>query len=325
MKPTFIKKTFSNRIVKTGCIVMAALAGVACGGSGSTITGISPEVINAPLENDAVTPPVVATVTGDTAIAADAPVVTPESVVAPEPISADPSAVAARPLTAESQALIADALARGSIRVMQAGDSITHGTRDSDSYRKAFASLMADAGCPITEVGSQSGTLHQSGFYAAHEGYSGHTADYFLEGRTTVSGENLGISHAVNFQKPDVVLLHLGSVDIFLGETVASTLAEVDQVIATIFDTKPDTMVFVANIIPWYDTSTDASIPQSIEALGTGIEQIVAESNNPLLALVDVRSGYSEGLMQADLIHPSASGDQHIADAFFDRIAPACE
>ncbi len=317
MKPISTSRKLSYQLLRTSSVVLLALTGIACDGGSIIMPGTA---VTAPVtQNDDTAIPPIASVTGDDEQEPSVTVQAPVPAVTPP----QPSALALQALSQEAKDLMAAAHARGSIRFMPVGDSITHGTRDSDSYRREFLSLMGEGGCSARTVGSQSSTFHQTGYYAAHEGYSGHTADYFINGKTTSSGENLGISHSVSYQKPDVVLLHLGSVDIFKGETVASTVAEVDQVIASIYDSKPDTVVFVANIIPWYDTSAGMEIPLSIEQLGDGIEQIVQESNNPLLALVDVRSGFNTGLMQNDMIHPNDEGDKHIADAFYDRVASA--
>lgn len=224
--------------------------------------------------------------------------------------------------TLQALELIETAANRGGARLMSVGDSITHGTGGTRSYRQELLSLLNDAECSFTMVGSQSGTVNNNGFYSAHEGYSGHTADFFLTGMETNSGINRGIRHSVDNQKPDIVLLHVGSVDLFKEQTVASTLADIDLIIATIHDAKPDTLILIANIIPWFDGSENNGLPASIRALGEGIEQMVRESTNSLLTLVDVRSGFDESFAQVDGVHPNDAGDRHIADAFFDVLHP---
>lgn len=221
-------------------------------------------------------------------------------------------------LSAQAQALLTGALSRGGVRIMPTGDSITHGIGGSASYRRELAGLLDTAGCNYRMVGSQSQSLTDTGFYGAHEGYSGHPADAFLTGNQTSSGNNPGIANAVNYQSPDLILLHIGSVDLFKGQTVDSTVADIAAVIDTIYENKPNTVVVVANIIPWYNDSRDAGLPNSIRVLGNRIQELVQSSSNPLLSLADVRSGFSEDMMQSDLIHPNLEGDTHIANAMFD-------
>jgi lysophospholipase L1-like esterase len=207
----------------------------------------------------------------------------------------------------------------GGFRVMAMGDSITQGVRGASSYRAALKGLMADGGCPVTFVGSQSASSPDVGFYGAHEGYSGHSTTDFLEGR----GRNAGAAVNVDYHKPDIVLLHIGSVDIWRDFDVEGTLSRIDQLVALIQSTHPNTFVLLANLIPWVDTSNGADKPVSVAELGDQIEAYVAQSGNPLLQVVDVRSGFAVDMLQKDLIHPNATGDAHIADAYFDHLYSA--
>ena len=220
-------------------------------------------------------------------------------------------------ISAQAQALLRGALSRGGVRIMPTGDAITHGAGGSASYRRELGGLLDAAGCVYRMVGSQSQSLGDTGYYGAHEGYSGHTADNFLTGRQTSAGNNSGIADAVNFQSPDLVLLHIGSVDLFQGQTVTSTVDDIAMVIDTIYQNKPDTVVIVANVIPWFNDTRDSSLPDSIRMLGTELQELVRRSSNPLISIADVRTGFSEDMMQADLIHPNDEGDAHIANAIF--------
>jgi lysophospholipase L1-like esterase len=221
-------------------------------------------------------------------------------------------------LSSQAQALLTGALSRGGVRIMPTGDSITQGIWGGASYRRELAAMLDTAGCNYRMVGSQSQSLTDTGYYGAHEGYSGHPADYFLTGYQTDSGNNPGIANAVNYQSPDLVLLHIGSVDLFKGQTVDSTVADIAAVVNTIYENKPNTVVVVANIIPWYNESRDAGLPNKIRVLGNRLQGMVESSTNPLLSLADVRSGFSEEMMQSDLVHPNLEGDTHIANAMFD-------
>ena len=89
------------------------------------------------------------------------------------------------------------------------------------------------------------------------------------------------------------------------------------MVIDTIYQNKPDTVVIVANVIPWFNDTRDSSLPDSIRMLGTELQELVRRSSNPLISIADVRTGFSEDMMQADLIHPNDDGDAHIANAIF--------
>ncbi len=249
---------------------------------------------------------------------------------------------------------LADRTALGQVKIMAVGDSITHGIPGTSSYRKDFTSQLEAASCNFVMVGSQSTSRESSGnpecedtgvigdgwgwdgtqsclvgvstatdvYLGAHEGYSAHRADHFLTGHDSSSGSNAGIQVAMQTYTPDVVLLHVGSVDLFNQQGVGNALNDVEEVLNTIYQTKPETLVLIGNIIPWYSDNPYAQIGEDIASLGDGIEQMVSERSNPLLKLVDVRSGFAESMMVNDLIHPNATGEAHIADAFMNVYQP---
>lgn len=197
-------------------------------------------------------------------------------------------------------------------RIMPVGDSITHGHRSVNSYRKPLEILLNTNNCDFTYVGSQQKNYFFDGYRAPHEGYSGHTADDFLYGRNNAAGDNRGIDDSMARFDPEVVLLHIGSNDINRGHSISSTVAEIDQIISIIHQHNNDTLVLLANVIPWYRAPQ-----QSVFALGNEIEAYVNQLADQRVKLVDVRSGYSRDMMISDGIHPNASGEAHIADAFF--------
>ena len=249
---------------------------------------------------------------------------------------------------ATASAFLADRTALGAVKIMAVGDSITHGVAGVSSYRREFTSLLEAESCSFTMVGSQL-TSRSSGidpecedtepvgdgwgwdgtqsclvgesssvevFRGAHEGYSAHRADHFLTGRDSSSGSNPGIRVSMETFAPDVVLLHLGSVDLFNEQGVSNALIDLDDVLDAIYEVQPETLVLMANVIPWFSDKPYEGIGRDIERLGDGVQRIVDERFDPFLKLVDVRSGFTESMMLDDLIHPNASGERHIADAF---------
>ena len=195
---------------------------------------------------------------------------------------------------------------------MAVGDSITHGVHGQTSYRKPLNDLLNQAGCSFRYVGSQNTNFLHSAFVSPHEGYNSHTVDEFLTGHSDAAGNNRGISNSMASFSPDVVLLHIGTNDAIRGQNISETIAELDQMIAIIFQQNPSATVLLANVIPWFRDAQAA-----VETLGDQIEVYEAQLNNPRVHLVDVRSGYTIDLMIDDRAHPNARGDAHIADAFF--------
>ena len=201
-------------------------------------------------------------------------------------------------------------------RIMAAGDSITHGvTRGSAaSYRKPFIALLEANSCQFAMTGSQTGNHFHNTFVSPHEGYSGHTADHMLNGRNDSAGNNNGIRASVGRYQPHVVLLHIGSNDMRLGQNIGETVGEIGQIISTALASDSAPMVLVANVIPWY---SNAATRTSVASLGDQIETYVARLNNPRVKLVDVRTGYRPSMMLEDMVHPNSTGEKHIADRFF--------
>jgi len=250
--------------------------------------------------------------------------------------------------------LLAERTAAGPVKVMAVGDSITQGIVGAASYRREFTNLMQTAACSFTMVGSQQTSLKSGGdpncedtgvigdgwgwdgsksclvggssdgnlYTGAHEGYSSHRADHFLTGHVSSSGDNAGIRVALETYSPDVVLLHVGSVDLYHQQTVASTLTDINNILNIVYETNSETLVLIANVIPWYSDNPYPEIGADAEALGDGVERLVADRKDPLLKLVDVRSGFTPAMMMSDMIHPNEIGEAHIADAIMSVYQP---
>ena len=203
-------------------------------------------------------------------------------------------------------------------RLMAVGDSITHGLLDpgpSASWRLPFTLQLDDAGCAFQMVGSQTSNALHNAFESPHEGYSSHEAGHFVTGHTNYAGENPGIFLSMQRHEADVVLLHVGTNDVILGQSNQETLQEIDHIVSTILDADGD--VLLANVIPTYTAEFLDGVDARNDELAPLIEAYVAQLANPRVQLVDVRQGYTRDLMFDDGIHPNDQGSQHIADAFY--------
>ncbi len=212
------------------------------------------------------------------------------------------------------------------VKIMPVGDSITEGYTPNPpngtglgtaSYREEFENWLIADGCSYQMVGQQT-TNYPSNptvFTSNHEGWSGHRVDELLD----ITEPHGGISGMMsNANNADVVLLHAGSNDIRIGQTPQSTANEISTVINQILSANSSATVLVANVIPWWGSAPNGNVTADIATLGDEIAALSVIANNPNVILVNVRNGFTQGMMQTDLIHPKASGEAHIADAFYD-------
>lgn len=247
---------------------------------------------------------VVADSSSDSPIAATDPAPAPAALPTPSPA---PSPAPVSTPTPETPAIT---------QIMAVGDSITHGTSRGPavSYRKPFIDLLNANSCRYQMNGSQTGNHFHNTFVSPHEGYNGHTADQILNGHTDDAGRNEGISVMVDRYQPQVVLLHIGSNDMRLGQNINETIGEIDQIISVALAADSAPTVLVANLIPWY---SNATVGANVETLGDQIEAYLTQLNNPRVKRVDVRSGYQRSMMLSDGAHPNPTGERHIANRFF--------
>jgi len=198
-------------------------------------------------------------------------------------------------------------------RIMPIGDSITEASGSRDSYRRPLWHLLKDAGVDIDFVGSRSGNrdgeVPNPDFDTDHEGHWGWKADRFLN--------NDNIANWSGTYRPDVILIHLGTNDIFGGQSVSSTIDEIGRIIDIVRDVNPRVMVLIATIIPTSDPSRPSLLPfnQAIPDL----VRLKDQPNSPVL-LVDQYSGFDAEVDTYDGVHPDLSGEGKMAQKWFDAL-----
>ena len=217
------------------------------------------------------------------------------------------------------------------LRIMAIGDSITEGfdwpgdglSQNIRSYRGEFVNLMNNSSCAYQMVGSLQSNFPTTGFTSNHEGYSGFRADHLNNGFSDGRLSSPGISSTMAIHNPDVVLLHVGSNDMLGGQSILSTIADIELMIDNILAANPGATVLVANVIPWYspiNNQFNSNIRGSIAQLGNDIIASLQNNPRPNVRLANVRNRFTPSMMQGDLIHPNALGEVHIANAFFDAL-----
>jgi hypothetical protein len=209
------------------------------------------------------------------------------------------------------------------IHIMALGDSITQGNPQNISYRRDLAFLLADNGYQADFVGSHSNYFWDPpvapDYDIDHEGHWAWKADEIIDGRDYNNGSGSGsLSQWLTGYTPDVALVHLGTNDMFSGDSVSSTVTELETIIGTIRSDNPSVIILLAKLIPTnnYDNN------QRIIALNNemdGIAQRNSTFQSPIV-VVDQFSNFDPATDTYDGIHANASGRQKMAQKWFEGI-----
>jgi acyl-CoA thioesterase-1 len=213
------------------------------------------------------------------------------------------------------------------IKIMPLGDSITSGTPSWASYRCDLENLTGVANFDyVGSVYGQMGNGTQVNPPATcnnpnhsnwtmldwdEEGHSGWRVDNILDGDP--QRPQLGkLENWAPAYHPDIVLIHLGTVDFGYNESVSSTVAGIGQVIDTLRAANPWVRIVLAQIIPSNSSSyTSTAIPQFNAALPALVAS-KARPSSPIL-LVDQYTGFNVVSDTHDGTHPNESGEAKMA------------
>lgn len=198
-------------------------------------------------------------------------------------------------------------------RIMPLGNSITQARAGRNSYRRPLWHRLQGAGYPVNFVGSQNsnhgGAPANADFDQDHEGHWGWTADQLLG----------GISGWAQAHRPDVVLMHVGSNDMFKEQDVNSTISELGQIIDRLRAVNPNVKILLAKLIQpaeWYGRR------YRVNQLNQAIPTLASQKNtaqSPVI-LVDQTQGFDAGADTYDGVHPNESGERKMADRWFEAL-----
>jgi hypothetical protein len=214
--------------------------------------------------------------------------------------------------------------------VMPLGDSITAAT----CYPQVLAQkLKAGGHTNFQFVGSQ--TTNQSCGSDApsvkSEGHGGYGVTYLpMNSKRSACTKSTGCGsygelQSWAMQKPDMVIMHYGTNDVWDGQPTADILAAYLAVIAEFRKQKPDVVFFVSKIIK-LDPSGCASCLASVQALAAALTDEWAITNSAPMSPVHVvdahDSGFdpSNGADAADGVHPTLAGATKMATAIYDGV-----
>lgn len=200
------------------------------------------------------------------------------------------------------------------VRIMPLGDSITAGP---GCWRALLWNQLQSAGhTNIDFVGSTSdgGSCNYGFSYDAdHEGHGGFSA--------VGIADNNQLPPWLNAARPDVVVMHLGTNDLWGGwQSMDTIMAAFTKLVAQMRANNPNMKIVVAQIIPHHgcgtcpaDTITlNNRIPGWAAGLSTGQSPIV---------VVDQWTGFNAATDTGDGVHPNDSGFRKMANRFYPALA----
>jgi lysophospholipase L1-like esterase len=196
------------------------------------------------------------------------------------------------------------------LKIMPLGDSITCALEFQASYRYYLWHRLLNAGYAVDFVGSLEGVFNghdplYPDFDWDHEGHSGYRAQDVLP----------EVKAWAQAAQPDVVLIHLGTVDMFEQESISYTLAALGGIIDKLREVNPNVKILLAQIIP----TRDAEVRAQIQLLNAQIPVLVKEKNSAAspVRTVNQYTGFNPWSDTVDGVHPNGSGEQKLGDNWY--------
>jgi lysophospholipase L1-like esterase len=216
--------------------------------------------------------------------------------------------------------------ASGAVRIMAIGDSITRATCWRDLLWQQLqqnnpggvdfvGTLQADYGCGV------------SGFDPDNQGYSSSLVTEVVAGVTNARTCDPYCPNMSNLQtafasaKPQVVLIHWGTNDVWNGKSSSSIAGAYSTVIDALRAANPSVVVLLAQVIPMNVTGATcsgcscASCSTAIPALNATIATFAAgkaTAQSPVI-VVDQYTGFDATADTRDGVHPNTQGSQKMA------------
>ncbi|RKN46788.1 GDSL-type esterase/lipase family protein [Streptomyces hoynatensis] len=219
-----------------------------------------------------------------------------------------------QPLTAA--AATPAAAAADPVRIMPLGDSITG---SPGCWRALLWNQLQDTGYADIDF---VGTLPAQGcgvdYDGDNEGHGGYLA-------TNIANQNL-LPGWLSATSPDVVLMHLGTNDVWSNIAPDTILAAFTTLVNQMRANNPDMTVLVAQIIPMNPSTCaecaqravnfNARIPAWADALSTAASPV---------RVVDQWTGFDTATDTYDGVHPNDAGNVKMAARWYDALTPVLD
>ncbi|MEV4410749.1 GDSL-type esterase/lipase family protein [Catellatospora sp. NPDC049609] len=200
------------------------------------------------------------------------------------------------------------------VRVMPLGDSITGGP---GCWRAVLWNrLQANGFTDVDFVGTlPGGGCGVSGWDGDNEGHGGFRA-------TGIADQNQ-LPGWLSATRPDIVLMHLGTNDIWGNLPTATILAAYGKLVDQMRASNPNMRILVAQIIPMTPSGC-AWCPTGVAALNAAIPAWAAAKTTAQspVTVVDQFTGFDTAADTSDGVHPDDSGFQKMSDRWYPALTP---
>lgn len=199
-------------------------------------------------------------------------------------------------------------------RIMPLGDSITG---SPGCWRALLWNRLQSAG--HTDI-DMVGTLGPQGcgvpYDGDNEGHGGFLA-------TNVADQNQLVGWLAA-TRPDVVLMHFGTNDVWNNRPVTTIIAAFDKLVDQMRASNPGMRILVAKIIPM-NPGNCADCGQRVVNLNNAIPGWASGKSTAAspITVVDQWTGFSTGTDTGDGVHPNAAGDRKMSDRWFPALSAA--
>jgi len=209
----------------------------------------------------------------------------------------------------------------GKWKVMMLGDSITAST----CYPQlVYKGLTSKGHTNFEFVGTQTNTQSCGAMQVKEEGHGGYGVTYLPQGNSRPAcTKSSGCGSYSELQtwaaeKPEIVLMHYGTNDVWDGVATNTILSAYLSVIAEFRKQNPNVIFMVSKIIK-LNPSGCSACSSNVKALADALTDSWAATNStgssPISIIDDYNSGFDPATDASDGVHPSASGAQKPADA----------
>lgn len=184
-----------------------------------------------------------------------------------------------------------------SLRIMPMGDALTYGSNSvPGAYRTELYRSLTEYGYEINIVGNE------------QSGDSSELSEKNHEGHKSFDIADM-IDHVDEFldrYDPDIILLMIGTRDVFEGEDFENAVYKWDRLIGKIASSRPNSHIFAANLPPRKNSNQNDRIQELFNAFAPNLVDAHVAAGREV-TFVDVNAVVSVDDLETN-VHPNAAG-----------------